>query len=101
MPELVLTEEQRQVAAQALGPLPVRDGRGQIMGHFEPKLTPELIAELKRRARAPGPRYTSPQVSARLRALQEEWDRRGGFDEAYMREYLRRLNQDDPPHMEP
>jgi hypothetical protein len=64
-----------------------------------PKLTPEMIAELKRRAASPGPWYTSAQVQARLRALQEEWDRTGGFDEAYLREFLARLNAADPGHM--
>jgi hypothetical protein len=40
-------------------------------------------------------------VQARLQALQAEWDRLGGFDEAYMREFLARLNQSDPGYMRP
>ena len=60
--------------------------------------TPEEIAEAKRHAASPGPWYTSEQVEARLRALQEEWDRTGGFDEAHMREFLRNLDEADPGH---
>jgi len=101
MPELILTEEQSKIVAQAFGPVRVRDGHGTILGHIEPALTPEKIAELKRRAASPGPRYTGEQVQARLRALQEEWDRTGGFDEAYLREFLARLNAEDPGHMRP
>jgi len=101
MQDVVLTEEQSRIVAGALGPITVRDPRGNVVGQLEPKLTPEMIAELKRRAQSPGPRYTGEQVQARLRALQEEWDRTGGFDEKYMRAYLDRLNASDPGHMRP
>jgi hypothetical protein len=97
MPDLILTEEQTQLLAGAVGPVVIRDAQGQVLGHVELKLTPARIAELKRRA-APGPRYTGAQVHARLAALQEEWDRVGGFDEAYMRQFLQRLDESDPPH---
>jgi uncharacterized protein YmfQ (DUF2313 family) len=76
----------------------VRDTSGQVLGHIEPKLTPEMIAELKRRAASPGPFYTGAQVQDRLRALQEEWDRTGGFDEAYMHEFVAKLDAADPGH---
>jgi uncharacterized protein YmfQ (DUF2313 family) len=99
MAELILTEEQAKVVTQAFGPVPVRDPNGQMLGHVEPKLTAEMIAELKRRAASPGPWFTGEQVQARLRALQDEWDRTGGFDEAYMREFLARLDAADPGHM--
>jgi hypothetical protein len=99
--EVILTEDQAKIVAQAFGPVKVRDVQGNVLGHIEPKLTPEMIAELKRRARSPGPRYTGDQVQARLRALQEEWDRTGGFDEAYMRDFLGRLDATDPGHMRP
>ncbi len=99
VPELILTEEQAKIVAQALGPVAVRDSNGKVLGHIEPKPTPEMIAELKRRAASPGPFYTGEQVQARLRALQEEWDRIGGFDEAYMQEFLARLDAVDPGHM--
>ncbi len=102
MPEIVLTTEQAKIVAQSLGsPITVRNERGAIVGHLEPKLTPEMIAELKRRAASPGPFYSGAQVQARLKALQDEWGRTGGFDEGYMREFLSSLDKTDPPHMRP
>jgi uncharacterized protein YmfQ (DUF2313 family) len=101
MPELILTTEQAQIVTRALGPVTVRDPSGKVLGCLEPKLTPEMIAELKRRAASPGPFFTGAQVQARLQALQEEWDRTGGFDEAYLHHFLERLDAADPGHMRP
>jgi hypothetical protein len=101
MPEIVLTAEQARLVEESPMPVPVRDPRGNLFGYLEPPLTPERIAELKRRARSPGPWYTGAQVQARLQALEAEWQRTGGFDEAYLREFLRRLNERDPGHMRP
>jgi len=99
MHEITLTEEQARIVSFALGPVPVRDPKGDLIGHIEPKLTPEVIAELKGRSRSPGPFFTGEQVQARLRALEEEWNRTGGFDEAYMDEFLARLDAADPGHV--
>jgi uncharacterized protein YmfQ (DUF2313 family) len=99
MPEVILTEEQARIVSQAFGTVTVRDATGKVLGHIEPKLSPEMIAELKRRAASPGPFFTGEQVQSRLQALQEEWDRTGGFDEAYMQEFLAQLDADDPGHM--
>ncbi|HJT75847.1 MAG TPA: hypothetical protein VJ739_01465 [Gemmataceae bacterium] len=101
MPEIILTEEQAKLVVQAVDPVAVRDAAGNFLGQIEPRLTPEVIAELKRWARSPGPRYTGAQVQARLLALQNEWDRTGGFDEAYARDFLARLDATDPGHMRP
>lgn len=101
MNDLVLTDEQARIVTLAAGPIAVRDAQGNVLGQFEPRPTPEMIAELKRRARAAGPRYTGAQVQARLQALQDEWDRTGEFDEATMRQFLDRLNQADPGHTRP
>ncbi len=99
MPELILTDDQAKIVAQAVSPVIVRDQRGTVLGQIEPQLTAEQIAELKRRAASPGPFYTGEQVQARIRALQQEWDRTGGFDEAHMRNFLARLDAADPGHM--
>ena len=99
MSELLLTAEQARILLDARGPVAVRDPSGQVLGQVELRLTPEQIAEFQRRAASPGPRYTGEQVQARLQALQEEWDRTGGFDERYLREFLARLNEADPGHM--
>ena len=61
-------------------------------------LTPEEIAELKREAASPGPWYSGQQVAARLRELEKEWERTGGFDEAYMHTFIARLDEEDPGH---
>jgi uncharacterized protein YmfQ (DUF2313 family) len=99
MIEITVTEEQARIIAEAFGPVQVRDAGGTVVGVLEPKLTAEKIAELKRRAASPGPWFTGAQVQARLQALQAEWDRMGGFDEAYMHQFLTRLNAADPGHM--
>ena len=99
MSDIMLTDEQARVLAQASRPVPVRDTNGTVVGHIEPKLTLEMIRELKRRGASPGPFFTGEQIQARLLALEKEWQRTGGFDEAYMHEYLARLDADDPGHM--
>ncbi len=102
MSEVILTEEQAKIVFDAFGgQVIVRDATGEVVGRIEPKLTPAQIAELKRRAASPGPFYTGAQVQARLQALQEEWDRTGGFDEAHMHNLLARLDEADPGHMRP
>jgi uncharacterized protein YmfQ (DUF2313 family) len=101
MKEVILSEEQAKIVSEAVGPVTVRDANGNVLGHIDPPLTPQMIAELKRRAKSPGPRYTGAQVQARLQALQEEWDRTGGFDESYMTNFLQRLDRADPGHMRP
>jgi hypothetical protein len=100
MPEITLTEEQAQLVALTIGPVLVRDPAGKVLGWLEPELTPEQIAQLKREAASPGPWFTGAQVQARLQALQAEWDRVGRFDEAYMHEFLARLDEADPGHMQ-
>ena len=99
MAELILTEEQSKILAQIHGPVTVRDNTGNLLGHFEMVFTPQEIAEVKRRGTSPGPLFTGAQVQARLRALQEEWDRTGGFDHAYMEAFLARLDEADPGHI--
>jgi hypothetical protein len=100
MSQITFTAEQAQMVSQARNPVPVYGPNGVLLGYFEPLgLTPEEIAELKRRAASPGPWFTGQQVQARLQALQEEWDRTGGFDEAYMQTFLKRLDDADPGHM--
>src|SRR5262249_568911 len=100
MVQVILTEEQARLFREAVGQrVQLGDPRGKVLAQIEPEMNPEFLAELKRRAASPGPWYTGAQVQARLHALQEEWDRTGGFDEAYMRAFLQRLNAADPGHM--
>ncbi len=88
MSQIVLTEEQMKVLRQACAPVAVCDPDGNVVGRVDPEKTPEFIAEMKRRAAAPGPRHTGEQVRGHLQALQQAWDREGGFDEKRMHEIL-------------
>lgn len=100
MAQITLTEEQTEVFRRALGePVQMCDPAGKVLAEIAPEMNKEFIAELKRRAASPGPFFTGQQVQARLQALQEEWDRIGGFDEAYMKEFLAKLDEADPGHM--
>jgi hypothetical protein len=97
MQKIVLTEEQMQVVRQAKAPVRVCDPQGICLGTVDPEITPEFVAEMKRRAKAPGPRYSGEQVRRHLHALQEAWDREGGFDEKRMRELLEEVRAKDQP----
>ena len=94
MPEIILTDEQARILAQATGPVTIRDTTGAVLGHVEPHLTPTKIAELKRVAEAE-PGYSGEQVQAMFRALEEEWERTGGFDEAHLQAFLDRLEAEE------
>lgn len=95
MTDIVLTPEQAQAVANAPGPVRVRDGQGNVLGELDRfGLVSGLLAELKRRAAA-GPWIPGHRVLAHLRALEEEWQRTGGFDHAYMRDFLDRLRAED------
>src|SRR4051812_16315268 len=88
VPHIVLSEEQARLVTTANEPVEVRDPNGNVIGRLEPSHLAEVIARCKRSAASPGPWYTGEQVQARLQALQEEWDRTGGFDQAYAHQFL-------------
>lgn len=96
MPEIVLTEEQAKQLAGAVAPVEVKDTTGRVVGKLDPVLSAEFIAELKRRAATPGPRYSGAHIQARLQALQAEQERIGRFDAEYARAFLDRLEQAEP-----
>jgi hypothetical protein len=93
MPEIVLTEEQTKLLAGTFARVTVKDSAGNVLGHLEPALSPEFIAELKRRATSPGPWYSGAHIQARFASLQKEWERTGGFDSAHMKAFLDQLEQ--------
>jgi len=88
MAEITLTEEQAAIYRQAQEPVKVRNTDGIVLGTLGPGLTPEYIAELKRRAASPGPWFTGEQVRRHLQALEKAWKAEGPFDERRMREIL-------------
>jgi hypothetical protein len=61
------------------------------------ELTPEFIAELKRRAAAPGPRYSMEQSREMLRTLQEAWDREGPFGTEQANQIVEKLRANWAP----
>jgi hypothetical protein len=93
MPQIVLTEEQSRIVAQAAGPVEVRSAEGKLLGAFEP-LSPkdlEFIEICKqRRAHPSGPGYSHAEVRARIQKL-EEISRGEPMDRARVRELLRRM----------
>ena len=102
MVQITLTDDQVQrVREAAQETVQLCDSTGKVVAEIPPEYSQEFIAELKRRARSPGPWYTSEQVRAHLLALQEEWDKTGGFDREYMHTFLNRLRENDPGHMRP
>lgn len=98
MERIVLTKEQSAILARTSAPVQLQDETGNTVGYGQPvHLTPEDAEALWRwRQRAAGSRtYTGEQIQAHLQALQAEWDRLGGFDEAYMRSFLEKLRAQD------
>lgn len=96
MNKIVLTPEQLQVYQRALDVVKVCDPEGNVVGSLEPERNPEFIAEMKRRARAPGPRYSGAHVQRMLQYLEQVWDREGSFDDARMKELIREFESKDP-----
>src|SRR5438270_261183 len=96
MPHIVLSEEQARLVATAYEPVEVRDPKGNVIGRLEPKNLAEIVAECKRRLASNEPRYSSEHTQALLQALEKEWERTGGFDQEYMREFVRRFQADGP-----
>jgi hypothetical protein len=96
MPDLILSDEQAQIVAKAQNPIPVRDGKGNLLGSLSP-LGPEaeIVAEAKRRLASGNRRISSTRVQAHLRALEDEWKRTGGFTREYLHAFLDRLRAED------
>lgn len=67
MVQLVLTDEQLRVLAEAGYSLPIVDANGRLVGMASPPpLTPEEIAEAKRRLASDQPRYTTEEMLREL-----------------------------------
>jgi hypothetical protein len=73
MPEIILTQEQTEVVAQARDTVQVRDPKGNVLGYIEPPdFMPEEIAEAKRALASNQPRFTTAQVLEYLRSLEQK-----------------------------
>lgn len=76
MTEIIATTDQAQIISQSAFPIVLRDSAGKVLGKVVPwpdeHFTAEEIAEIKRRAGTPGPRYTTAEVLEYLRTLAPE-----------------------------
>jgi hypothetical protein len=97
MPEIVLTEEQARIVEEAGEKVSVRDPRGAVIAVIDPIDVMALRKWRERRDRPQQPGIPSERVQAHMRALEEEWQRKGGFDQAYALEFLARLREQDQP----
>ena len=99
MIEVRLTEEQANRIKQSPDLVRLCDPHGHLLGLFRPEITEAALAELKRRARSPGPWYTGDQLNRRLDALQEERDRAGRLDDNRVADILKHMDETDPGEM--
>ena len=95
MTQITLTPEQAKTYHQAKEPVQVCDVQGKVLGTLPPDYSAEFIAELKRRANAPGRRFTGEQVRLHLQKLDEAWGREGPFDVDRAMELLQQFRAED------
>jgi len=88
MPHIVLSEEQTHTYHSAECPVQIRDNNGKVLGYLEPDFRPDTVEEAEARAKSYGPGVPSSEARAMLQALEAEWNRTGGFEEGYMKEFL-------------
>jgi hypothetical protein len=95
MNHITLTEEQAQVIVQAHEPVELRDPSGSVLTRVSPLVTTEEIAEIKRRSAQYKRRFTSEQVAAHFRVLQEAVERDQLTPDQVV-QLLRRLQDETP-----
>lgn len=72
MHEIILTDEQAEIARSADGPIRVRDAQGRICGYLTAwDFSPEEIEAAKRALASDQPRLTTKQVLEHLRSLEQ------------------------------
>lgn len=89
MTQIILTPEQMRVYHAATAPVQICDTYGKVLASLTPDHSKAFIAMLKHRARMPGRRYTSGQVSGLLKRLDEAWAKEGPFDEKRLAEIVK------------
>ncbi|MBA3315181.1 MAG: hypothetical protein M3552_15465 [Planctomycetota bacterium] len=98
MVAIVLNEEQTGVLNGASEPIEVRDASGRLVARIKPPAYEipgenELIAQALRSRESNQPSYTSEQVQAHLRSLEEA--KSAGATNEELRALLRRLQDSD------
>jgi hypothetical protein len=97
MPQIVLTEDQSRIVAEATGPVEVRSAEGKILGSFQPLSSEEAeaVARYLRTRGSRGPGIPSARVQAMLQKF-HEIDEREGMTREKMAEILRRVKAGEP-----
>ena len=68
MRDVVVSDDLLKAIAESNGDIRFVNAQGEVLGRFEPELTPEELSEIRRRLQSTEPRYTTDQVLARLRS---------------------------------
>jgi hypothetical protein len=68
MRDVIVSDDLLRAIAESGGDVRFVNARGEVLGRFEPELTPDEIAEIRRRLSSSEPRYTTDQVLERLRS---------------------------------
>lgn len=72
MIHITVSDEQAKLIEESGEHIEIRDRNGRHLGYVAHDFTEEEIAEARRRANTPGPRYTTSQVLEHLRSLENQ-----------------------------
>ena len=72
MTNIVLNDEQAKVITSTLKPVQVQDAKGNTLGVIQPAWTEDDIAEAKRILASKEPWFTTEQLLAYLRSLEQK-----------------------------
>ena len=95
MPEIILTDDQVRVLKEARGNVTLRDPQGDVLWEIDPVEAAIIARWRQQRGQPRQPGIPGYKVQEHLKALEAEWERTGGFDEAYARAYLAKLRDQD------
>ncbi len=68
MREVLASDDLLRAIAESSGEIRFVNAQGQVLGRFEPELTPDELSEIRRRLASREPRYTTDQVLKRLQS---------------------------------
>jgi hypothetical protein len=68
MRDVVVSDDLLRAIAESGGEIRFVNAHGEVIGRFEPELTPAELQEVRRRLTSSEPRYTTDQVLDRLRS---------------------------------
>jgi hypothetical protein len=66
MRDIVVSDEFLKALAESGGEIRFLNAKGEVLGRFEPELTADELAEIRRRLASDEPRYTTRQMHQRL-----------------------------------